>query len=104
MFFCDIKFRKEIETLNFVRNLSNIAIGAICWQMTGSRKIGNLKGNFIRKKRNIIDRIIGQLFPITWTYIFKIFLLLGGVTLLFDVSFIKTAPKRLTDRKGIRRN
>ena len=38
MFFCNRKFRKEIETLIFLRNLSNIVIAAICWQMTGSKK------------------------------------------------------------------
>ena len=42
MFFRNMKFRKEIETLIFVRNLSSIVIGAICWQMTGSKKIENL--------------------------------------------------------------
>ena len=32
----------EIETLIFVRNLSDIAIAEICWERTGSNKIRNL--------------------------------------------------------------
>ena len=42
----DIKSRKEIDVLIFVRNLSNIAIGEICWERTGSKKIENLNACF----------------------------------------------------------
>ena len=47
--FCDIKSRKEIDTLIFIRNLSNIAIGEICWESTGIKKIENLDAD---KKHN----------------------------------------------------
>ena len=40
--FHDIKSRKEIETLIFVRKLNDIAIGEICWESTGIKKIENL--------------------------------------------------------------
>ena len=41
MIFHDIKSKREIEVLIFVRNLSNIAIGEIGWVMTGTKKIEN---------------------------------------------------------------
>jgi hypothetical protein len=46
--FCNIKFRKEIETLIFLRNLSNIEIGEICWERTGNKKIENLNACFLK--------------------------------------------------------